>query len=634
MALFGSKENKPLSKKIRPTIIKTQTVAKELLSIAKSYDVKADSLDFAILEVQTFTREGQDSYEGEWEEVTAEEVYELDVAKALLNPKFQIKQVYEIEVFSKNAEEDLYKNFNLAIGVNATKCKVYLSIHEGSVVSYGKNFEKDLLTLINKHKVRAGILINIFDEMLRDTVSKISAHVRVEETARYTKNETILIAQSFEPTPTTDDAIIYHYNKKEKVDAKGKIDYSARGFVHSVLKDELIIEYIKAQEGKPGRNCRGEFMLPKEPITKNTPTFKLDPSVKQIDTPKAIEYRAVISGYVGYTADTYSVRKELDVGEISFKTTGSINSGLDSEISINVKETDSMKDAVGTGMSIEVSEIEIDGNTGPNSKVYANKATIGGQTHKTSTVRANELKINTHRGKAYGKNIFIKRLEHGTVDGDIVEIEQAVGGDVKAKEITVEVCGSHFKGTASKLIEIKHLQGSENIFTIDPLLKRSSKESRVVQEKDLEELESSIKNIKTEINKFTIMIETNLPTFNAVKKRLIHYKKNGVAMPSSFVKQYNQFKKVEEHLANIKNELIQKEEHFSELTDKVFSMQDNIFNARVINRDQWIGHNEIRFKLINPPVELVFKPQQASKDKVFGLVELESGEFVIQAIAE
>lgn len=634
MAFFSSKKEKPLLKKVRPTVVKTQNVAKELLSLAKSYGVKVESLDFSILEVQTFTREGDDSSANEWEEISSEELYELDNVKELLNPRFQLKQVYEIEIFSKNIEEDPYRYFNLAIGVNATKCKVYLSIQEGSVVSYSKNFERDLLILINKNKVRATILINIFDEMLHDAVSKILAYVRVEETAKYNKNETILIAQGFEPTATTDDDIIYHYDKKEEVDAHSKMDYASRGFIHSVLKDELIIEYVKAKEGKPGRNCRGEFMTPKEPQVTHTPAFKIDETIKELDSPNSIEYRATVSGYVVKGAETYSVQKELDVGEISFKTTGSISSGLDSDVSINVKEADAMKDAIGTGMNIEVSEIEIEGNIGPNSSVNAIKATVGGQTHKTSQIRAHNLKINTHRGKAYGKNIHITRLEHGIVDGDVVEIGQAVGGEVKAREIVVELCGSYLKATASKLIEIKKLQGSENIFTIDPLLKRSSKNDLGDSEKDVKELKNGIKNIKIEIEKYTSMIQNNLQTFNSVKKRLMHYKKNGVKMPSSFIKQYKQFKKAEEHLQNITKELEKKEEHLLLLTNNTQALQDDILDARVINRDHWIGHNEIKFKLINPPVEIVYKPQQGSMDRVFGLVELEDGQFVIQAVAE
>lgn len=68
------------------------------------------------------------------------------------------------------------------------------------------------------------------------------------------------------------------------------------------------------------------------------------------------------------------------------------------------------------------------------------------------------------------------------------------------------------------------------------------------------------------------------------------------------------------------------------MTTKTASFQDNIFDARIINRDRWIGHNEIIFKLIEPPIELSFKPQEGSPDKIFAVVETDEGVFEIQAV--
>ena len=635
MALFGSSKKVSLaSKKVRPTVIRTQSVAKELMALAKSYDIKVDKLDFNILEVQTFTRMKDDKKETDWEEISVEELHELDDQTALLNAQFQIKQMYEIEIFSKNIEEDPYKDFHLAVGANATKCKVYLSIKEGSKVSYSSRFEKELLILVNKSKVRAGILIDIFDEMLNDAVSKIVAHVRVEEVATYKKNETILIAQGYEPTPTTDDALILHFDKKEDIDENTKIDYAARGFIHSVVKDELLIEYIKPQEGKPGRNCRGEFMKPKEPEVTNEPTFGVDDTIKVIDSPKNIEYRARENGYIALDGTNYIIKTEVDIGEISFKTTGSISTGLDSDVSISVKETDAIKDAVGTGMHVEVSEIDIEGNVGSHAKVKALKASVQGQTHATSEISAQNLNINIHKGMARGENIHITRLEHGNVIGEIVEISQAVGGHIRAKEIEIELCASYVKATASRLIEIKKLQGSENVFTIDPLLQKDVKEGLGENKDNIKELETDVKNIKSEIKKYTKLVKDNAAAFNDVKKRLVHYKKNGVKMPTSFVQKYKHFQKAMEHLAAIKKEYEVKSDQLTLQTTRTASFQDNIFDARIINRDRWIGHNELIFKLVDPPIELSFKPQEGSADKVFAIVEVDDGMYEIQAVKE
>ena len=70
------------------------------------------------------------------------------------------------------------------------------------------------------------------------------------------------------------------------------------------------------------------------------------------------------------------------------------------------------------------------------------------------------------------------------------------------------------------------------------------------------------------------------------------------------------------------------------LTTRTVSFQDNILDARIINRDKWIGHNELRFKLVDPPIEIVFKPPEGSGSKVFGLVEVGEGEYEIQGMKE
>ena len=635
MALFGSKEKKQSSKTVRPTVVRTQNVAKELMSIAKNFEVRIDTLDFNILDISTYTRMNDGTKETEWEQVSDDSLYELDDESALLNPYFQIKQTYEIEVFSPSKESyNPFPSLKVAVGANASKCKVYFSIAEGSKLEYSPSLEEDLKDLIKKRKIRAGILINIFDEMVKDVVSKITAQVRVEEKIEFPKVNTLLIAEGFEPTATINDAIILHYENNAEVDENKKVDYSSRGFIQSVKKNELLIEYIKPKIGLSGRNCRGEFMKPNDPIVENIITFNIDDTISIVETEESIEYRANENGYISFEDNTYLIKTDMDVGEISFRTTGSIDSGVDSDVSLSVKETDSIKDAIGTGMRVEVSEIDIEGNVGSNAHVVALRATVAGQTHKEATIKADDLDINIHKGKAYGKHIKITRLEHGEVDGDTVEIAQALGGHIRAKEIDIEICASHVKATSSKRIEIKKLQGSENTFTIDPLLKNSSQKELSDNKDAIKELQNEVRDMKKEIEKYTILIKEGTSAFLEIKKRLVHYKKNGVKLPTSFIKKYKQFTHMQEHLKSIKETYSVKNDHLILQTTRTASFQDNILDARVINRDRWVGYNEIKFKLVDPPMELVHRPAEGSKDMVFGLVDIGDGEFEIQAVEE
>ncbi|MFA7610174.1 MAG: flagellar assembly protein A [Sulfurimonas sp.] len=634
MALFNSSsKTKQQQKTIRPTVVKTQNVAKELIDIAKKNGVSTSNLDFVILDIQTYTRVNKDKAESEWEETTTEELHKLDDATAILNQNFEIKQVYEVEIFSKD-ENNIFKDFHAAVGVNATKCKVYLSIKAGSEVSTSPRFEEEFLNYINKSKIRAGILVNIFDEMVNEVVSRISALAKVDGVIKYDKNQTILIAEAYEPTPTIDDELITHYDKKIEVGSNERVDHSKRGFIHSVLDGDILMEYVKPKKGKAGRNCRGEFLEPPEPEVQHVPDFKVDDTIEVKESKENIVYRAKASGYISLEGNTYQIKSEMDVGEISFKTTGSISTGLESDVSLSVKESDSQKDAIGNGMEVEVSEIDIKGNVGPNAKVRAKRATIEGQTHQSSYIKANDLIINVHKGTAVGDNIKITRLEHGSVDGKKVEIVQALGGNIRGKDIDIGICASHVKVTASRLIEIKKLQGSENVFTIDPLMQKDKKEGLGENKDEIIQLQASVEDIKSEIQKYEKLVRDNTASFNEVKKRLMHYKQNGIKMPTAFLTKYRQFQKAQEHLEGIKNEYKVKNDKLLLLTTKTASFQDNIFDARIINRDRWVGHNEIIFKLIEPPIELSYKPEEGSLDKVFAVIETDSGIFEIQAVKE
>lgn len=640
MAFFGSSKSssdtKTATKKVRPVVVRAEHIANEIFKVAKLHDIEPEKLDFNLFDVQTYTRTtDENGVSGEFEEISPDMLRKLDKETQLLNPNFEIKQVYEVEIFLKDFDpKNPCNNFKTAVGANASKSKVYLSVLAGSQLASYEGFADDFAKMLDKKKIRAGILVYIFDAMVDDLISKLSAQLKVAEVLKFPKNETYLIAEGFEPTPTINDALILHYEKNHEIDEKAKVDYAARGFIQSVKEGDLLIEYIKPKLGKPGRNCQGKFIKPKDPVVKHEPRFSVDETIKVVEDEESIKYYALENGYIAFENNTYLIKNEVDVDEISFKKTGSIESGVDSDVNILVTEKDAIKDAVGPGMSVEVTEIDIDGNVGSNARVIAKKAKIGGQTHKTAMVRADEVDINVHKGKAYGKNIHIERLEHGVVEGDSVVVEQALGGSIRAKEVVINTCASHVHVTASRKIEVYKLVGSENSFTIDPLLKKDEQEHIKEHEKEIQELEHELRDTQTEIKKYKILEKEGMPAFIEIKKRLLHYKKSGVKMPESFVKKYKQFQNMQKKLKSLveKGETLQ--DKLNLLTTRTASFQDNIFDARVINHDTWKGYNEIKFKLVDPPMELVYKPMENSAEHIFKLVALEDEEYAIRSTRE
>lgn len=631
MALFGSKQVDTASDKtaIQPQIVQTGNIARELLNIALSYKVSVSNLDFDLLKTKTFTRINNDKSSDMWEENSNNEIVVRDESM-FLNPKFEIKQSYEAEVHALQ-KDHLFSNFHTSVGANSTFCKIYLSITKGSVLTYDDEIVSKLEQYINKKKVRANILINIFDNPMHDFISKMYAKLRIESTVVFEKDEMFLIATGIEPKPTIDDDLILHF--KNKGDAESQ-DKTNKEFVVGVVKDELLIEYIKPKKGTPGRNCKGIYLGVREPKVSHEPTFKVSSNISVIDNESNIQYKANKNGYIVFENDTYDIKEELDVDEISFKTTGSIVTEMNSEINLNVKEKDLFKDAVGTGMDVEVNEIEVDGNIGPKAKVIAKIAKIYGQTHGTSYVQADNLTINVHRGVAKGEEVHITRLERGKIVGKTVSVTQALGGDIKGESVSVDMLGSNVTITASKTIEIQKMQGSENKFIIDPSTISQFDESVHDNDKTLKDLDSKIKDMNYEIKQYISMVRSNEKAYHQLKKRLLHYQSNNIKFPKSLVKQFKEFKAAIENLKSLQdslNDLIAQRERLNIVKE---SVQDHIFEARVINRDRWVGYNEIIFHLIDPPQKLTFVPKEGSREMIFGIEEDEDGNYHIKGQKE
>ncbi len=617
---------------ITPIIVRTSNVAKELLQASINNKVPVHSLDFHLLGTETLTKEAVEGSMEDWVVLNADQIKDLK-ADAFLSPIFELKQVHEIEIYSIT-EKHLLDSIDMTIGGNSTLCKIYLTIKAGSVAHYYKTFEEDFIHWINKKMLRANLMIGIFDSMMLPNITELLAKIQVEGNYRFVTQERYLIAQGYEPLETVNDKLILHYEtKRENMDEHGRVDYAKRGYVMSAVKDELLIEYIKPRSGENGRNCRGEFILPKEPIIKFEPTFTTGDKITVIDTPTSIEYRAASGGYVTFEGGMYNINSDVEVSEISFKTTGSIDTQLDADVCINVKEKDPMKDAIGQGMEVTVNAINIEGNVGPNAIVTAKKATIDGQVHQSAIIRADELTISVHKGTAYGKDVHITRLEHGIVEADRVTVSQATGGKIRAREIIIEVLGSHVKLAASHLIEIRKIVGGENQLIIDPMISETAEE--IHEDSDqITHVKNSIRDVKKELEGYEQTWLENGPAMEDLKRKLAHYKADGVKLPSAFVEKYKQHQLFKEKLESLRNELQTKEDQYAWLTEKHMSLQAEIFDARIINHDRWRNHNEIIFKLIHPNIEVFYVPSENSEEKVLGLLEDENGAFSIKVLSQ
>ncbi len=608
--------------KISPIILKTDNIAKSLKEIAYQYKIPTAKLDFRLLEYQTMLKTPELK---DWAELDEDNQSYIDDPQKLIDDRVDIKQNYEIEVFT-NKEHPLFKYVHVLVGANKEKSKVAAVFEKGSKLKYSQKIEDMIRDDIQKKMLKAGYLIGLFDK--KEELDRLFAKIKVSGAFIFKQKVQVIIAQGIPSQPSIDGNLIFHYQKQAKnIDQYDRMDYSRRGYALAVNEGDVIIEYIKPKQGTNGRACNGRIIKAHEPEDKNAPDFNITKNIEKKENEDSIEYIAKTSGYVVLNDNTYDIGDELEVGEVNFKSTGSIETGIDKDVKINVKEKDDFKDAIGTGMRVEAQQVFVEGSVASSARVTAQLIKIGGQTHQSSKLFADKIEINVHKGYAKGKNIHVTRLERGIIEADEVTIGQAIGGEVRAKKIYVEILNSNTKLYASDDITVEHVKGEDNSFIIDPMEIESHHDA-------IEKIEEGIAKLKDEYEQTNEKYvskknyyERNKAAIEQIKQQLAGYKAKGVKPPATFIHRIKQYQKLNDDLNSLaadvsllKNDI----DHKKEELDKI---QSTVFHARITNKDKFSGHNEIIFKLISPKQE--FRKVPSGSGKRFRIAQ-EGDEYVIK----
>lgn len=614
-------------------LVRTSNMARELLSIAKEFSLSVHDLDFNLIKAEMYIKQvSKDQEGGEFHEATDDETKLLQDSTAMADPEFSIKQVYDADIFL--VKEPLFRNLNVVIAGNKSLTSVYATIKAGSVIEKTDHIAADLKAYFNRRKLRTNILIDMWDEEMMAELAKLAAQVEINDSVSFEEDKRILVSQSLSAEETRHDKLELHFeNKEADEDESGRIDYKKRGFITAVEAGEILITYTKPHMGKPGRNCRGQFLEVPEADASHAPKFDIDPDCIEVrEDDEKIEYLAKKNGYIDIDGTKYYIKEELEVSEISFKSTGNVNAGLNTDIAIHVKESDSLTDAIGMGVEVEATDVEVEGNVGSNSKVTAQRIKIGGQTHKSSVLSAPKIEVNLHRGLAVGKEIAIKRLEQGRVEGEEIYVEQAAGGEIIGKNVTIEILQSHMRVVASQSITIKKMKGSENSLIIDQSAVGENLQASTTLEADIDAKRIEINLAKKALDEQKQLFAKHESTMKEIKQRLIAYKKAGAKMPNAFVTKYKEFQNLQNKMQSDQRAYQLMLEVFDTMQESRGSFQSGVLDARVVNLDIWKGHNEVRFHLSSPKQELVYFPQEGLRSSAIMLkYDKENDEYKVES---
>jgi len=605
-------------------IVETVNVAKELKNVAVANNLKVSELSFKILKFTTFYSDEKT----ENNQATEEEMKLFLDDAFILNPILKITQHYRVEIFkiSENSSPITLPTITLSANKNLTK--IIAMVAKTNDVQYNSKLEALIIEDIQVKKIRAGVLLGIRDHNMYKEVKKLVANIQIN--GIIDQNVSFVACQGVDDVPSINDDLIYHYKKKTTVkNADGKVDYSKRGYVSAVEKDECLIEYIKPQMGTPGRNCRGVFIPVKEPRTTNDTPIGITANIVKKESETSIKYVANIGGYVNVDKGNYDIQDQMEINEISFRSTGSIDANVTSKIKINIKEKDVLKDAIGAGMSVETSELVVQGNIGSGAKIKAKIVEIGGQTHQTSFIEADTMTIAVHRGEAVGQEITIDRLEGGKVIGDKVFIKQMIGGEVVGKTVKVDVLMSNARITASEIIEIGDIKGNNNKLLIDPSVTKEFNQLIEESKYKIEKLEEELKAYPRSLSTKKELIEKNKPMAEMVKAKILELKQSKVEPPLSLYAKIKDFQeKVMEYNALLQ-EFKDKKETLHEHQNELSTVQMKVFSAKVISHSAWKEYNEVRFHLINPLKDITYSPKEREIIREMMLKDMGNGEYRI-----
>ncbi len=558
----------------------TFNVMQLVTQIAAERHLKPEMIDFDLLAFQTFFKTPKHP---EWTplEGTLEQNFDEKLIRSEL---LQLHQEYEIRLrpyVRMNAAMQL----TLSIAANKSKSKVVAQIRSGSMLPCASDAHEQIKSEIYKRKLRAGLMIGIFENDLDDGIATL-IHTSPCETP-LAEDVRITIGEAPGPIMPVHDSIIYHYDKNEKKDNQ---------LLNAVDEGELIVEYIKPRRGRNGRSCDGKAVEVPEPKIKHAGYIQCDSTVLRRENDAGITYFAKTAGYVKNERGLISISKELALQSASFKGTGSIETGKEKEIVVTIAHKNSSEDAVGSGVNIEVKELNVEGTVGSNARVRADAISVGEQTHRKSELEAVEhANVKLHRGRLKAKTATIDVLETGSVIAEEVHVKKMLGGEIIAHRVSVDELISNATITALESIKILNIFGTNNHLIID------AKKIEGYQQK-IDTLVADIKNRKKNLTEKELEYSNRHSAHLALAPRIKTFQKKVLAATQSGtapmkadvirIKQYKQnselLKAEAERIATAAQELAA-QEHFLE------KLYDADLHASIEHAGSYDGQSKVTF---------------------------------------
>ncbi|MCH5322662.1 MAG: DUF342 domain-containing protein [Helicobacter sp.] len=594
--------------KFQSHVNECEDIKQAIQSIQAQSRKSSVELDFELESVSTYRKS---LYDKDYQKVSPAEIdIFLTNKNNLLEPTLLIKQRYSIALKPKAPQTDL-EDCPFIVKTDKENFKAFVVLLKGFTLRDTIKFEK-FYQEIRKQKALQKIIFVKEDKEKEDLWNFL-------KTLRFplVKEEEFCFLRSVSFVPT----------KESNLEFKRAIT----GDFETIEPNELICEFHKPMLGKPGRNVKGEYVIPEAPATLHDGcSLKFDEeSINVQEFPDRIEYRANVGGILKYEDEYLFIQTTLETKTIDIRTTGSLIGGLDSGTTVNVTESDTLREAIGQGMKVQASKVNVEGNVGPMAEITANDVTIGGMTHQESKIFAKNVNVKSHKGFIEGDIIKIDSLETGIVKGNRVEVKEVYGGKIFANEIVIENLHSNAFLYATRKIEINRMIKGENKFFIGS---NFSPENREKFTELLKQKNTSVKSaihMTKQLKVESLELKKFQKAAEEIRNTLIEYKQAGKAPPTFLLKKFEEYRDFMKNLKEKREKINQLSEDFKQARDALADFDSKTKEGEIIVHSGWVGYNEVHYHFYTPENDMVLIPKVGEPPKVIfknGKVSLVLGE--------
>jgi len=602
---------------IKPVHIQTNNVAREILRIATQNAVPSSHLFIKIHSVNTFIKDANSNFV----EISYEDFDKYTDEETLRNPSIIYKQDYDVSISSQ------YKGYPFAhmkteIEFEDKATRVSLIIKKGSTLSYYDDLYKDFISYIIEQQLRSNVMLELFDIDYAKTINSFIDVIKQIKTITFKEDKKILLSIGLKEEESIEAEIFMTIDaKREQEDENQKVDHSDRGFLVSCIEGEELFEFSKPKQGKHGRNCRGDIIEVQTVNVDAKPEFCTNANIEILDSFQNIKYLATKNGYLLRDGDTYDVSNSIEVDEISFKTTGTIDTDLDTEISIKIVKDEALEDAVEKGMHVKVQNLDIEGSVGPNTEIQARNIAISGQTHASSLIQCVNAKLGTHKGKIIARNVDVQTLQGGEIIADKVTIHHAMSGKIRAKTIEVHILGSYVILEASQFIQIDRTRGEENRFSFDAEFNSGLDSDTEDEQEYLKKLKQELNTLLEKYKVISIKVKKNLEPCKKIKDAILKAKAQGVKISSLLIDKFKLCRVMNVHYKKLREDLEFKKAQYDKLNTKLSSSSLDVINSKLTLGNSLNGFNHISYNLSNPKRKIELNIDSSMNKKVFQLIK-------------